>query len=139
MTDAREIELLRMLRKQDAEIIAQLKEQIALLKQENTLLKQKVDLLVKRIFGAGSEKLDPKQLELLLSGADSGKECASSEKEEASASLAPVDAPVRKTPRGERAPRVPEHLPCVDEIIEPEVVQAAPSLSESLCEGRNLR
>jgi transposase len=127
MSDESEIELLRKLRKQDAEIIALLKEKIAQLEQENTLLKQKVDLLVKRIFGAGSEKLDPKQLELLLSGADSGKGCASSEKEEAAASIAPVDAPVRKAPRGERAPRVPEHLPCVDEIIEPEVVQAAPA------------
>jgi len=52
----------------------------AQLRQEIALLKQKVDLLVKRIFGAGSEKFDPKQLELLLGGADSGKECASSEK-----------------------------------------------------------
>ncbi|MEI8235465.1 MAG: transposase domain-containing protein [Verrucomicrobiota bacterium] len=40
----------------------------AQLRQENALLKQKVDLLIKRIFGAGSEKMDPRQLELLLGG-----------------------------------------------------------------------
>ena len=126
MTTAREQELLQTLKERDEEVV-RLGEEIARLKQENALMKQKVDLLVKRIFGAGSEKLDPKQLELLFSGVDSGKECASSEKEEASATLAVMDAPLRKTPRAERAPRVPEHLPCVDEIIEPEVVRAAPA------------
>ena len=34
--------------------------------QEIRLLKQKVDLLVRQIYGAKSEKLDPSQLELLL-------------------------------------------------------------------------
>ena len=126
MSDESEIELLRKLRKQDAEIIALLKEKVAVLEQENALLKQKVNLLVKRLFGAGSEKLDPKQLELLLGGADSGKECASSEKEEAPADLVEIKAAAQSKPRGERSPRLPEHLPCVEEIVEPLAVQAAP-------------
>ncbi len=126
MTIERELELLREARKRDAEIIAQLQEQNALLRQENALLKQKVNLLVKRIFGAGSEKLDPKQLELLLGGADSGKECASSEKEEAPADLVEMKPAAQSKPRAERGPRLPEHLPCVEEIVEPVAVQAAP-------------
>jgi len=119
MTEAREIELLKKLREQDAEIIA-------LLREENALLKQKVDLLVKRIFGAGSEKLDPKQLELFLSQGELGKECASSEKE--GASLTPIAAVARTESklRRERTRRIPENLPTIQEIIEPEVVKAAP-------------
>ena len=126
MSDESEIELLRKLRKQDAEIIALLKEKVTALEQENALLKQKVNLLVKRIFGAGSEKLDPKQLELLLGGTDSGKECASSEKEEAPADLVEFKATAQSKPRGERSPRLPEHLPCVEEIVDPLPVQAEP-------------
>jgi transposase len=119
MKAAREQELLRMLKERD--------EEIARLKQENALLKQKVDLLIKRIFGSGSEKLDAKQLELLLGGAESGKECASSEKEEATPNnILEMPHSSRRKPRGERAERLPEHLPCVEEIIEPEAVQAAP-------------
>ena len=34
--------------------------------KENTLLRQKIDALVRRVFGASSERLDPAQLELLL-------------------------------------------------------------------------
>ena len=34
--------------------------------QENALLRQKVDALVRRVFGATSERIDPAQLELLL-------------------------------------------------------------------------
>lgn len=128
MSDESEIELLRKLRKQDAKTIALLNEKIALLGQENTLLKQKVDLLVKRLFGAGSEKLDPKQLELLLGGGEAGKECASSEKEEAASNIIPIaiDPRPERKPKRERRQRLPENLPVVEEIIEPEIVKAAP-------------
>ncbi len=33
---------------------------------ENLLLRQKVDLLIRKVFGASSEKLDPSQLDLFL-------------------------------------------------------------------------
>ena len=36
--------------------------------QENALLRQKVDALVRRVFGASSEAIDPAQLEPCLSG-----------------------------------------------------------------------
>ena len=67
MSAEREQKLLRELKERD--------EKIARLEQENALLKQKVDLLVKRIFGASSEKLDARQLELLLEGSSPGKPC----------------------------------------------------------------
>jgi regulator of replication initiation timing len=71
MASSREAELLQKLQ--------QSLEENARLKQENTLLRQKIDLLVRRIFGASSEKLDAAQLELLLKEeAERGKAPASS-------------------------------------------------------------
>ena len=40
------------------------------LEKENALLRQKIDLLVRQLFGAKSEQLDPAQLLLLLQGMD---------------------------------------------------------------------
>lgn len=116
----REEELLQKLALRD--------EENAQLKQEVALLRAKIDLLVKRIFGASSEKLDPAQLELLLNGGvNSGKDDASSEKEEAGATPFPdVQAGAAAKSRRERTPRLPENLPVVEEIIEPEPVKAAP-------------
>ena len=54
----REAELTEQLRQKD--------EEIARHKTQIKLLEQKVDLLVRRIFGAKSEKLNAAQLELLL-------------------------------------------------------------------------
>jgi len=70
---------------------AELLERIAALEKENALLRQKIDLLVRRVFGASSEKLDAAQLELLLGGDQSGKGLASSEKEEATSNVIPLD------------------------------------------------
>jgi hypothetical protein len=64
--------------------LAQSLEANAALEKENTLLRQKIDLLVRRIFGASSEKLDAAQLELLLGLEDAaGKAPASPELGEA--------------------------------------------------------
>ena len=55
----------------EAQLTEQLRvalEQIEALRQENKLLKEKVDLLLKRLFGAKSEKLSAEQLSLLLEG-----------------------------------------------------------------------
>ena len=94
--------------------------------QEIKLLKEKVDLLIRRLFGAKSEKLDVAQLELLLKEADLGKADASAEKAEAApitGLLKPVSKGKRKT---ERRERWPEDLPVEREIIEPEEVIAQP-------------
>ena len=40
---------------------------------ENELLRQKVDTLIKLLYGAKSEKIDPAQLQLLIEGLDPGK------------------------------------------------------------------
>ncbi len=133
MTSEREQELLQKLSEREAEI-ARLQEIIrrfgdeteraledyARIRQENALLKQKVDLLIKRIFGAGSEKMDPKQLELLLEGSSPGKS-----PEPVSVAEAPRRSKAPFSPR-EKKPRLPEHLPCVEQIVDPLPVQAEP-------------
>ena len=101
--------------------VPELLERIACLEQENALLRQKIDLLVRKLFGAHSEKLDPAQLLLLLQGFD-----------EPGKAPEPVvaEAPRRSTdpspPRERRQPRLPEHLPVIEEVIVPEPVRLAP-------------
>jgi len=93
--------------------------------QKIRLLEQKIDLLVRQIYGAKSEKLDPGQLELLLGekpGGDPGKDetpVPSSDESENEA----TGARTRRKKAGPRPPRLPEHLPVVEQIIEPEPVK----------------
>jgi len=91
---------------------------IASLQRENQLLHQKVDLLVRRVFGSSSEKLDVAQLQLLqLPEAATTPEPA------------PVaDAVAVRTPRARqpKPPRLPDNLPVVEEVIDPEPVKAQP-------------
>lgn len=115
MTPEREQELLKELVKE--------KEENARLRQEIALLRQKVDLLVKKIFGASSEKLDPRQLELLLEGSSPGKPAEPELAAEAPRRSLDESTPSKHSPRG---PRLPEHLPCVEEFVDPLPVQAAP-------------
>jgi transposase len=91
--------------------------------QEISLLKQKIDLLVRQIYGSKSERLDPGQLELLL-----GKE----PEEEFEPKKAEAPATPSEQSEGEAAGareskprrlRLPEDLPVIEEIIEPEVVK----------------
>ena len=88
------------------------------LRIENALLRQKIDLLVKRVFGSSSEQLHPAQLELLMQ--------------------LPASAPVAVatgTPTPERPPRspkervvrLPDNLPVIEEVIDPEPVKAQPA------------
>ena len=85
--------------------------------RENALLRQKVDLLVKRVFGSSSEQLDKNQLELLRLP------------ESAATAAVPVAAPDKDRSKSlpqQRAPRLPENLPVVEEVIDPEPVKAQP-------------
>jgi transposase len=115
---------------------ARLTEENAALRAENKaqqieikLLREKIDLLIRRIFGKSSEQLDDGQLMLLLQGGDAIKKDPAS-----SASPGVLEAEIEKRgkdtaktkPRKEREARVPEHLPTVDEVIEPAEVTAAP-------------
>jgi len=101
------------------ELVVMLKQALELSRQENTLLRQKIDALVRRVFGSSSEKLDRAQLELLLQLPVFA---------ETTTPVTVVEAP--KVPasrsRKERAPRLPENLPVVEEVIEPEPVKVAP-------------
>ena len=122
------------------EAIALLTRKNEALEQENKLLRQKVDLLVRRCFGARSETLSPGQLELLLMGSETSPPPGKSEAsgaavngdtlEAAPASHAPV--PVRTG----RRPRLPEHLPVVEEIIDPAPGLADPDAFRRIGEER---
>jgi transposase len=107
----------------EAELTRQLEQAlqvIAELRRENQLLREKVNLLVRRVFGASSEQIHPAQLQLLLAGAEL-VELAAEQKAETPQPKAPVQAP-----RKAKLPRLPENLPVVEEVIDPEAVQAAP-------------
>ena len=88
-------------------------------RRENAWLRQKIDLLVKRVFGSSSEPYDPAQLELLLSLS------------EHPVIEVPATQPARATAvarvRKARAARLPENLPVVEEVLDPEPVQAQPA------------
>ena len=97
--------------------VTQLRDTVASLQKENSLLRQKIDALIRRYFGSSSERLDPGQLELLMQLAQS------------EAQPVPVPALVEKTParpRPVKAPRLPDNLPVVEQVIEPEAVKAQP-------------
>ena len=105
----------------EAELARQLEECQEALKEsrrENALLRQKIDLLVKRVFGSSSEQLDKSQLELLMGLPEA-------------ATVQVASVPVKEpTPRQEkkavRKERLPENLPVVEEVIDPDLVQVQP-------------
>jgi hypothetical protein len=97
-----------------------LRELVSTLQKENSLLRQKVDALIRRVFGSSSERIDPAQLELLLQLAG-GLE---SPRAEAPAPEAKPAKPPR--PEKKRVPRIPENLPVIEQVIEPEQAVAAP-------------
>ena len=100
------------------ELVRSLRTALAESRQENALLRQKVEALVRRVFGASSERIDPAQLELLQLPTTLTPP----------ATEPPPTGPEPRTPRArpERAPRLPEHLPVVEEVIDPEPVKTQP-------------
>ena len=105
----------------EAELTQQLEQALQLnaaLQRENELLRQKVDLLVRRVFGASSEKLNAAQLELLQLPA------VPTTAEPAPAPVTP--APKLQQPRAPRPARLPDNLPVLEEVIDPEPVKAQP-------------
>ena len=108
----REIEL--------SEMLARATAQLGEVRMENKLLREKIDALLRRLFGAQSEKIDAAQLLLMLQGLD-----APGKAEEPVEAEAPRRSTAPSPPR-ERGPRVPAHLPVVEEVIDPEPVRACP-------------
>jgi transposase len=109
-------ELVSTLQKSVSTLESTLKES----QQENSLLRQKIDALCRRVFGSSSEKIDAAQLELLLQMVNGGDAV---EVQPASA-VEKTSEPVRS--RKERSPRVPENLPTVEQVIEPQEVIEQP-------------
>lgn len=103
-----------------SEQLARAAAQLAELRCENKLLREKIDALMKRLFGAQSEKLDAAQLLLMLQGLD-----APGKAPEPVAAEAPRRSMGQSPPR-ERGLRLPAHLPVVEEVIDPEPVKACP-------------
>ena len=107
---------------------AHLTMKVEALRQENKLLREKIDLLVRRVFGASSEKLDTDQLLLSLEGAEVKKPEASS------GALAALEAEpennVKPTRKGKKKGGITEELldslPAVDVVLVPDEVQAEP-------------
>ncbi len=99
--------------------LAQCQQGLAATLREHQHLREKVNLLLRRVFGASSERMDPAQLQLLLAGAERVEPVAE-QKAEAPKTNAPVQAP-----RQAKLPRLPQNLPVVEEVIDPEPVKAA--------------
>ena len=105
--------------RREAELTAALaasQQQIRELKQENELLKQKIDALVRRIFGASSEKIKPDQLELFMAGAgaaplqpapDDPAPAAGAPAAGDALTKIPEEHPVASGPKKARRPRLP--------------------------------
>lgn len=100
--------------------LEQCQQELAAARRENELLRQKIDLLVRRVFGSSSERLDPTQLELLL-------KMRSTEPQEPLSTPDP-DRQLRLPLRAHRqpTPRLPEDLPVIEEVIDPEPVKKQP-------------
>lgn len=94
-------------------------QELAAVRRENQLLRQKLDSLVRRVFGPSSERLDRSQLELLL------------QMPQAPAQNPEPTAPAQKQlrlplPRQKHPARLPENLPVLEEVIDPEPVKQQP-------------
>jgi hypothetical protein len=116
-----------------------LREQLAERDARIALLEQKIDLLIRQIYGTKSEKLDPAQLDLLfgdgLGKAESSAGDSAPAAEESGAESAEGEPPRRKSKS--RRPRIPEHLPVVEEVIDPDCVKACPEAWR--CIGEEVR
>jgi transposase len=102
---------------------ARVREELNAARIENKLLHEKIDLLIRKLYGPSSEKLDREQLQLLMQGMEPppGKDPGPVAAEAPRRSMAPCPPSSSK-----REPRLPEHLPVVEEVIDPEPVKACP-------------
>jgi transposase len=111
------------------EQVSSLQASMEVLQAENKLLRQKLDALARRIFGVSSEALDPAQLQLLLQLPELSAQPVESTQDE-------VEPRPQRPPRKKRAPRLPDHLPVVEEVIDPEPVKTQPE--EWRCIGQEV-
>jgi small-conductance mechanosensitive channel len=106
---------------QEPERLAAALDEIATLRTENKLLREKLDAIVRKLYRASSEQLDPAQLLLMLSGLDPKAE----EPVEAAVPQRSAEASAPRS-RKKREPRTPDNLRIVEERIVPEPVKSNP-------------
>ena len=88
---------------------------------EIVVLKQTIDALCRRVFGKSSEQLDASQLELF----EPPKKAPAADP--ADHGPAAEDNQVRQQRRKQpRPPRIPEHLPVAEQVLDPPEVLANP-------------
>lgn len=109
--------------KELARQLEECREALAQSRRENELLRQKMDLLIRRVFGSSSERLDRAQLELLLQLSDSSTPLADQLVDVASEITL---ASPRKKMVAVRKDRLPENLPVIEEVVDPEAVKQKP-------------
>jgi transposase len=103
------------------EVIARLTEELKASRLETQALRAKIDQLLKRLFGAQSEKLDPAQLQMLLKGIIEPPKSP-----EPVAAEEPRRSTVLSAPRKASQPRLPADTEVLEEVIVPAEVQAHP-------------
>jgi transposase len=103
-----------------SEQLQQCQEALAAAHREIGWLRQKLDALARRVFGVSSEALNPAQLQRLLQLPELALPPVEN------LPVPPVVEQRRPVVRQVRAPRLPEHLPVVEEVIEPEPVKQKP-------------
>lgn len=110
---------------------AGLREDIAELRNENKLLREKLDAILRKLYRASSEQLDPAQLLLLLAGLDP-------KAEEPVEPAAPQPSAQASAPRSrkKREPRTPDNLRIFEERIVPEPVKSNPDAWRLIGEER---
>jgi len=114
-----------------SEVIARLTEELKQARLEIAQQREKIAQLLKRLFGAQSEKLDPAELQMLLKGIiEPPKSPEPVAAEEPRRSTVP--SPPRKAPQ----PRIPANIEVVEEVIVPAQVQARPQ--EWRCMGEEV-
>lgn len=104
---------------------ARLEEQLRVANLRIEVLQMKLDKLARRLFGRSSERLDDGQLELLLD-ADEEIERVNEAAKEAGNKETTTSGEGRPSASRQRKPRIPEHLPLKEVILDPEAVKAAP-------------
>jgi len=105
---------------------AQLKEQLGAAHKKIAQLEETVQALLRRLYGAKSEKFDPAQLQLLLGGDELGKD-QSSDGADAPEEDGAANAKTRRKRKKRQGPRWPKSAPIiVEQELVHEEVQAHP-------------
>ena len=110
------------LQEQNAELREQnaaLQQQLDASQREAVLLRQKLDALARRCFGKKSEQLSSAQLELLMIGLEESQEAPTP-------TPLPRLRPGRVERTGTQKVRTPENLEVVQQVLQPQEVQAQP-------------